>query len=57
MDVTTTGTVLSSVVDAGMLSGVLAEVTGLVPIVIPVSITFMSIRKGIRFLLGSLAKA
>lgn len=44
----TTG-VLASVVTADMLAGVLAEITSLLPIVIPVMIGFIAIRKGIAF--------
>ena len=43
-------TVLSSIVTGSMLSGVLNEITSLLPIVIPVMITFIAIRKGIAFL-------
>ena len=43
-------TVLSSVVTGEMLQGVLTEITGLLPIVIPVMIGFIAIRKGISFL-------
>lgn len=50
-------TVLSSVVTANMLQGVLAEVTSLLPIVIPVMIGFMAIRKGIAFLQNILHSA
>ena len=46
----TATTVLSSIVNANMLSGVLNEITSLLPIVIPVMITFIAIRKGIAFL-------
>lgn len=41
---------LSSIVTADMLGGVLNEITGLLPIVIPVMITFIAVRKGIAFL-------
>lgn len=40
---------LSSIVTADMLKGVLNEITGLLPIVIPVMISFIAIRKGIAF--------
>lgn len=40
-----------------MLSGVLSEVIGLLPVVIPVAITFIGVRKGISFLLGMLKSA
>lgn len=48
---------LSTIVTADMLGGVLDEVVGLLPVVIPVSITFIAIRKGLGFLFGSLRKA
>lgn len=48
---------LSEVVTANMLSGVLNEVTGLLPVVIPVSITFLAVRKGLSFLFSSLRSA
>lgn len=48
---------LSGVVTADMLSGVLNEVLALLPVVMPVSISFMAIRKGIRFVLGALSRA
>lgn len=41
---------LSTIVTAEMLGGVLNEITGLLPIVIPVMITFIAVRKGISFL-------
>lgn len=48
------GTGLSSIVTSGMLNGVLDEVVGLIPVVIPVAIGFLAIRKGIAFLFGVL---
>ena len=45
-----TTTVLSNIVNANMLSGVLNEITSLLPVVIPVMIGFIAIRKGIAFL-------
>ncbi len=50
-------TVLSGIVTADMLSGVLNEVTGLLPVVVPVMISFLALRKGISFLRGILASA
>ena len=41
---------LKTIVKAEMLKGVLDEITGLLPIVIPVMIGFIAIRKGIAFL-------
>lgn len=40
---------LASVVTAEMLSGVLAEITSLLPVCIPVMVGFIAIRKGIGF--------
>lgn len=42
-------TVLSSIVTQDMLTGVLSEITSLLPICIPVMIGFIAIRKGIGF--------
>lgn len=41
---------LKTIVTADMLAGVLDEITGLLPIVVPVMIGFIAIRKGISFL-------
>lgn len=41
---------LKTIVTAEMLEGVLDEITGLLPIIIPVMIGFIAIRKGIAFL-------
>ena len=41
---------LPGIVTAEMLEGVLDEITGMLPIVIPVMIGFIAIRKGIAFL-------
>lgn len=48
---------LKTIVTAEMLSGVLDEITGLLPVIIPVAISFIAIRKGISFLLNSLHSA
>lgn len=48
---------LSTIVTAEMLSGVLNEITGLLPVIIPVSITYISLRKGLKFLFSSLKAA
>ena len=50
-------TVLSNIVNAGMLKNVLTEITGLLPVVIPVMISFIAIRKGIAFLRNVLHSA
>ena len=52
-----TTTVLSTIVTAQMLSGVLDEIVGLLPVVIPVMISFIALRKGIGFVIGSLHSA
>lgn len=48
---------LSSIVTAEMLQGVLSEITGLLPTVIPVMISFIAIRKGISFVQNILHSA
>lgn len=48
---------LDGVVTAEMLSGVLNEVIGLLPVVVPVMIGFIGLRKGISFLQGILHSA
>lgn len=50
-------TTLSEVVDADMLGGVLEEIVGLLPIVIPVLIGFIGLRKGISFVRSILHSA
>ena len=56
MENTATG-VLSQVVTANMLQGVLTEITSLLPIVIPVMISFIAVRKGIAFVSSILHSA
>lgn len=48
---------LKTIVTADMLQGVLNEITGLLPVVIPVMITFIAVRKGISFLQNILHSA
>ncbi len=50
-------TSLSTVVTGDMLKGVLAEVLGLLPTIMPVMIGFIAIRKGISFVLNMLHSA
>lgn len=57
MEGTTATTVLSEIVTADMLGGVLDEVIALLPVCIPVMIGFLALRKGISFLKGILVKA
>lgn len=48
---------LSTIVTAQMLAGVLDEITGMLPVVIPVMIGFIAVRKGIAFLQNILHSA
>lgn len=57
MESAAASTVLAGIVTADMLSGVLTEITGLLPVVIPVMIGFIAIRKGVSFLQGVLHSA
>ena len=50
-------TVLSTIVTADMLKGVLNEVTGLLPVVLPVMIGFIALRKGIAFVTSMVRSA
>lgn len=49
--------VLSKVVTQEMMSGVLDEIIGVLPVCLPVMITFIGIRKGISFVTGVLRAA
>lgn len=57
MDGTTTAAGLADIVTSDMLSGVLNEIVDLLPVVIPVMIGFIGLRKGISFLQGVLHSA
>lgn len=48
---------LQSVVTNSMLSGVLDEIVGLLPVVLPVMIGFIALRKGISFIQSVLRSA
>lgn len=50
-------TALSKVVTAEMLGGVMDEIIGLLPVVLPVMIGFIALRKGIGFVTGMLHSA
>lgn len=52
-----TATGLAAIVTADMMQGVLTEITGLLPVVIPVMVGFIGLRKGISFLQGVLHSA
>lgn len=57
MMLTATASDLSTIVTGEMLNGVLDQIVGLLPVVIPVMITFIGLRKGISFLQGVLHSA
>ena len=48
---------MAEIVTKEMLSGVLDQVTGVLPVVIPVMISFLALRKGISFVLSMLRSA
>lgn len=48
---------LKEIVTADMLAGVMDEMVGLLPVIIPVTIGYIAIRKGLSFLFSSLRKA
>lgn len=48
---------LDTVVTAAMLGGVLDEIVGLLPVVLPVMIGFIGLRKGIAFVQSILHSA
>ena len=54
---TASATGLKAIVTADMLSGVLDEIVGVLPVVIPVMISFIALRKGIAFLQSVLHSA
>ncbi len=54
---TTVSNHVYDIVTADMMQGVLSEVLGMLPVVIPVTIGFIAVRKGLAFLFQSLRKA
>ena len=48
---------LSSIVTAEMLNGVLDQIVGLLPVVFPVMIGCLAVRKGVSFVIGALHSA
>jgi len=48
---------LSTVITGDMLMGVLDQIVALLPVVLPVMITFIGLRKGISFVRGILQGA
>lgn len=57
METATTSGVLSKVITSTMLQGVLDEILGVLPVCIPVMITFIALRKGIAFIQSILHSA
>ena len=51
------GQVLKTVVTADVIGGVMDEIVGLLPVVLPVMIGFVALRKGISFVLSLLHSA
>ena len=49
--------VLKTVVTADVVGGVMDEIVGLLPVILPVMIGFIALRKGISFVLGLLHSA
>lgn len=57
MEAAASGTVLKTALTGVDLNTVLSEVTGLLPVVLPVMVGFIAIRKGVSFLQGILHSA
>lgn len=57
MEGTVAAGTLSAIVTADMIGGVLDEIVALLPVIIPVMIGFIGLRKGISFLQGVLHSA
>lgn len=55
--VVTATSVLGTVVTADMMNGVLDEVIAVLPVCIPVMVSFIALRKGISFVRGVLVSA
>lgn len=56
---TTTANTIANIIDSNNIdfSGMLQEIVNLLPVVLPVLVGFLGIRKGISFLIGSLRRA
>lgn len=57
MDGATAITQLSTIVTSEMVSGVFDQILGLLPVIMPVMVGFIGLRKGISFLQGVLHSA
>lgn len=53
----TAGTLVSGAVKAVKFDGIAKEITGVLPVVLPVLVTIIALRKGISFLMGTLRGA
>ena len=53
----TAGTLISGSVKSGTFDGLTGEIVGVLPIVLPVLVTMIALRKGLSFLLGTLRGA
>lgn len=53
----TAGTLVSGAVTTVKFDGLAKEITGVLPIVLPVLVTIIALRKGISFLMGTLRGA
>jgi len=52
-----TTAVVAGAIEGVALNGVLTEVVALIPVVAPICLTYLAIRKGWSFLMGSLSQA
>lgn len=57
MEGTTAILYLKDIITADMLSGVFNELVGVLPVVIPFSVSCMGVRKGLKFLFSCLRSA
>lgn len=57
MESAASSSVLATVITSNMLQGVLDEIIGVLPVCIPVMITFIALRKGIAFIQSILHSA
>lgn len=48
---------LATALDGVSMAGITTEIVGVLPIVLPVAITVLALRKGISFLMGTLRGA
>lgn len=53
----TTALMLGDIITADMVGGVLDQIIDLLPVILPVMITFLGLRKGISFVMSMLHSA